>query len=174
MSPTRSRPSRSKSREGPRCRTDPDGFGLAVSETALVIIIVVVALSFDYTNGFHDSANAIATTVSPGALTPRIALAMAAVMNVVGALVSTKVAATVGSGIISAPSGRAGLVIVLAALLGAISWNLATWWFGLPSSSSHALIGGLVGAALASSDGVKWHGVLRKVVLPMVMSPVVG
>jgi PiT family inorganic phosphate transporter len=145
-----------------------------VSETALVVIIVLVALSFDYTNGFHDSANAIATTVSTRALTPRIALAMAAVMNVVGALISTKVAATVGSGIISAPSGRAGLVIVLAALLGAISWNLATWWFGLPSSSSHALIGGLVGAALAGSDGVKWHGVLRKVVLPMVISPVVG
>ena len=140
----------------------------------LVVVIVAVALTFDYTNGFHDSANAIATSVSTRALRPRIALAMAALMNVLGALISTKVAATVGGGIIETPQGRAGLVIVLAALLGAISWNLATWWFGLPSSSSHALIGGLVGAALASSGTVKWGGVLDKVVVPMVISPLLG
>jgi PiT family inorganic phosphate transporter len=99
---------------------------------------------------------------------------MAAVMNIVGALISTKVAATVGKGIITAPVGRHGLVVVLAALCGAIFWNLGTWYFGLPSSSSHALIGGLVGAALAGSESVKWHGVVSKVVVPMVVSPLIG
>jgi PiT family inorganic phosphate transporter len=145
-----------------------------VGSTALAVLIIVVALGFDYTNGFHDSGNAIATSISTRALTPRVALAMAAIMNVVGALISTKVAATVGGGIIDAPSGRSGLIIVLAALLGAISWNLLTWWFGLPSSSSHALIGGLVGAALAGSETVKWSGVIDKVVIPMVLSPLIG
>ena len=141
---------------------------------ALVITIVVVALGFDYTNGFHDAANAIATSVSTRALTPRVALAMAAVANIAGALISTEVAKTVGSGVIDPPSGTEGLTVVLAALIGAIAWNLLTWWFGLPSSSSHALIGGLVGAALAAAESVKWAGVWEKVVLPMVISPVVG
>ena len=141
---------------------------------ALVITIVAVALAFDYTNGFHDAANAIATSVSTRALTPRVALAMAAVANVAGALISTEVATTVGSGIIAPPRGTEGLTVVLAALIGAIAWNLLTWWFGLPSSSSHALIGGLVGAALAAAETVKWAGVWEKVVLPMVVSPVVG
>ncbi len=142
--------------------------------TALMVVIVVVALGFDYTNGFHDSANAIATSVSTKALTPRVAVGMAAVMNVVGALVSTEIAKTIGSGIIDPPSGRSGLVLVLAALLGAIVWNLGTWYFGLPSSSTHALIGGLVGAALAESDAVNWDGILDKVVIPMVVSPLIG
>ena len=145
-----------------------------MSITALAIVIVAVALAFDYTNGFHDAANAIATAVSTRAMTPRIALAMAAVMNVLGALVSTKVAATVGKGIIDPPTGRDGLLIVMAALLGAIFWNLGTWWFGLPSSSSHALIGGLIGAALAGSESVKWSNMLDKVVIPMVASPLTG
>ena len=145
-----------------------------MGSTSLVVVIVVVALFFDYTNGFHDAANAIATAVSTRALTPRIALAMAAVMNVVGALVSTAVAKTVGGGIIAAPTGRSGLAIVLAGLLGAIAWNLFTWYFGLPSSSSHALIGGLIGGALAASETVKWHGIVDKVVIPMVVSPLVG
>jgi PiT family inorganic phosphate transporter len=140
-----------------------------------VVVIVVVALGFDYTNGFHDSANAIATSISTKALTPRVALAMAAVFNVVGALISTKVAATVGKGIINQPtSGSHGLVVVLAALVGAIMWNLGTWYLGLPSSSSHALIGGLVGAAIAASESVKWSGVVDKVVVPMVVSPIIG
>jgi PiT family inorganic phosphate transporter len=142
-----------------------------------VVVIVIVALGFDFTNGFHDSANAIATSISTKALTPRVALAMAAVMNIVGALISTKVAATVGKGIISPPTqhgANAGLIVVLAALAGAIVWNLGTWYLGLPSSSSHALIGGLVGAALAASQTVKWHGVWEKVVIPMVVSPLVG
>ena len=142
--------------------------------TALAVVIVIVALGFDYTNGFHDAGNAIATAVSTRALTPRIALLLAAFMNVAGALISTKVAKTIGGGIIDAPSGRDGLVIVLAGLVGAISWNLLTWWFGLPSSSSHALIGGLVGAALAGSEGVKWAGLVHKVVVPMVVSPLIG
>jgi PiT family inorganic phosphate transporter len=145
-----------------------------VNVTTLTVVIVVVALFFDYTNGFHDAANAIATSVSTRALTPRVALAMAAVANVVGALISTKVAATVGSGIIDAPHGRDGLIVVLAGLAGAIVWNLGTWYFGLPSSSSHALIGGLVGAALVGADGVKWHGIADKVIVPMVSSPLAG
>ncbi|HET6258116.1 MAG TPA: inorganic phosphate transporter [Pseudonocardia sp.] len=140
----------------------------------MIVVVIVVALVFDYTNGFHDAANAIATSVATRALAPRTALAMAAVMNLVGAFLGTEVASTVGSGIIEAPQGSSGLLVVLAALVGAIAWNLITWWLGLPSSSSHALIGGLVGAALASSGGVQWGGVLEKVVIPMVVSPVVG
>jgi len=140
----------------------------------LVGAIVLVALSFDYTNGFHDSANAIATSVSTRALSPRMALLLASAMNVVGALISTKVAATIGTGIISPPTGHAGLLIILAALIGAIIWNLITWRFGLPSSSSHALVGGLVGAAVAADRTVHWSGVWHKVVLPMVLSPLVG
>src|SRR3954451_14941211 len=139
-----------------------------------LLVIVAVALAFDYTNGFHDAANAIAVAVSTKALTPRVALALAAVMNLVGALISTKVAKTVGEGIIDAPQGSQGLEIVFAALVGAITWNLITWYFGLPSSSSHALIGGLVGAALAAAHSVQWMGILDKVVIPMVVSPLVG
>src|SRR3954454_23209264 len=139
-----------------------------------LLVIVAVALAFDYTNGFHDAANAIAVAVSTKALTPRIALALAAVMNLVGALISTKVAKTVGEGIIDAPEGSIGLQIVFAALVGAIAWNLITWWYGLPSSSSHALIGGLVGAALAASETVQWMGIVDKVVIPMVLSPLIG
>ena len=145
-----------------------DGLFLAM------VVIVVVALAFDYTNGFHDAANAIAVAVSTKALTPRVALALAAVMNLVGALISTEVAKTVGAGIIDTPTGSDGLQIVFAALIGAITWNLITWYFGLPSSSSHALIGGLVGAALAAAHSVQWAGILEKVVIPMVLSPLVG
>jgi PiT family inorganic phosphate transporter len=139
-----------------------------------IVVVIVVALVFDYTNGFHDAANAIATSVATRALAPRTALIMAAVMNLIGAFLGTEVASTVGSGIVDPPQGMSGLVVVLAALVGAIAWNLVTWWFGLPSSSSHALIGGLVGAALASAGTVKWNGVLEKVVIPMVVSPIVG
>src|SRR5689334_24018140 len=111
-------------------------------ELAIVIAVVVVALAFDYTNGFHDAANAIATSVSTRALTPRIALILAAIMNFVGALLGQEVAMTVQK-IIDPGMSDKGLVIVLAGLMGAIIWNLITWYFGLPSSSSHALIGGL-------------------------------
>jgi inorganic phosphate transporter, PiT family len=141
---------------------------------ALVIGVVIVALIFDYTNGFHDAANAIATSVSTRALTPRAALFMAAAMNFIGAHLGTQVAQTVGKGIIDAPQGTHGLVVVCAGLIGAITWNMVTWYFGLPSSSSHALIGGLIGAALASASLVHWDGVVEKVVIPMILSPLVG
>jgi phosphate/sulfate permease len=143
-------------------------------ETLGLIVLIVVALGFDFTNGFHDAANAIATSVSTRALTPRIALGLAAVFNLLGSLVSTKVAGTVGKGIITVPQTHEGLTVVFAAVVGAIVWNLVTWYYGLPSSSSHALIGGLVGAALASSGSVKWHGIVSKVLIPMVVSPIVG
>jgi PiT family inorganic phosphate transporter len=142
-------------------------------ELAIVIAVVVVALAFDYTNGFHDAANAIATSVSTRALTPRVALLLAAVMNFLGALLGQEVAHTV-SEVIDPPSGTSGLVIVLAGLLGAIAWNLVTWYFGLPSSSSHALIGGLVGAALAAGTTVHWPTIIDKVLTPMVLSPIFG
>jgi inorganic phosphate transporter, PiT family len=143
-------------------------------ELAIVIALVVVALAFDYTNGFHDAANAIATSVSTRALTPRVALVMAAVMNFVGAFLGQKVAHTVSDVIVPGGSASHGLVIVMAGLMGAIAWNLITWYYGLPSSSSHALIGGLVGSAIASGSLVHWAVILQKVVIPMIVSPLVG
>ncbi|GGQ12996.1 PiT family inorganic phosphate transporter [Actinomadura coerulea] len=143
------------------------------AQTAVLILVVVVALVFDYTNGFHDAANAIATAVSTRALTPRVALGMAAAMNMIGALLGVGVAKTI-SEVITPPSGLHGLTVVAAGVLGAITWNLITWYFGLPSSSSHALIGGVVGAGLASLSDVNWSSVVDKVAVPMVVSPVVG
>jgi len=140
---------------------------------SLLIAVVVTAIIFDYINGFHDAANAIATSVSTRALTPRVALLMAAAGNFVGARFAGNVATTV-SGIIDVPPSNAGLGVVFAAVLGAIVWNLTTWYFGLPSSSSHALIGGLVGAALTAGYGVKWDQVVSKVIIPMVASPLIG
>lgn len=142
--------------------------------TVGLVILVAVALGFDFTNGFHDAANAVATSITTRALRPLVALAMAAALNVIGALVSTKVAATVGGGIITPPGGGAGLVVLFAALVGAIVWNLLTWRLGLPSSSTHALIGGLVGAAVGAVTTVKWSGLVDKVVIPMVVSPLAG
>lgn len=143
-------------------------------ELTALIVVVGIALIFNYTNGFHDSANAIATSVSTRALTPRVALALAAVMNLVGAFLGTGVAKTVGGGIIAPPKDLHGLTIVASALIGAVVWNLVTWYFGLPSSSTHGLVGGLIGAALAASGRVLWAGVLNKVVLWMVLSPIIG
>src|SRR5207248_639 len=120
-----------------------------VSGDVLLVVVVVVALGFDFTNGFHDTANAIATSVGTRALTPRTAVLVAAVANLAGAFVTTAVAKNVAKGLIDA--NLATQQTLLAALFGAIAWNLLTWWFGLPSSSSHALIGGLVGAALVQS-----------------------
>jgi len=142
-------------------------------ELALVVAVIVIALGFDYTNGFHDAANAIATSVSTRALTPRIALLLAAVMNFAGAFLGQEVATTV-SDVITPPDGSHGLVVVASGLVGAITWNLTTWYYGLPSSSSHALIGGLVGAALASGSVVAWSAIEQKVLIPMVVSPLVG
>jgi PiT family inorganic phosphate transporter len=145
-------------------------------ELALVIVVVVFALGFDYTNGFHDAANAIATSVSTRALTPRVALAMAAFFNLLGALLGTNVATTIAEDIISITdvSAQEGLVIVLSALVGAITWNLITWRLGLPSSSTHAIIGALTGVGIAASVTVHWNAIWDKVVLPMVFSPVIG
>jgi inorganic phosphate transporter, PiT family len=140
----------------------------------LLVLVVVVALSFDFTNGFHDTANAVATSVSTRALTPRLAVLIAALANLAGAFVTTAVASTVGKGIID--TGLATDKTVLAALFGAITWNLITWWLGLPSSSSHALIGGLIGAALvqSGSEGVEWHSIVHSVVLPGIFAPIIA
>lgn len=145
-------------------------------ELALVVVVVALALGFDYTNGFHDAANAIATSVSTRALTPRAALLMAAVMNFTGALLGTEVAETIATSIVdlSDASSHQALVVVLCALVGAIVWNLITWWFGLPSSSTHALIGGLVGAGLAGGLVIYGSAIVDKVVLPMIFSPLIG
>jgi PiT family inorganic phosphate transporter len=142
----------------------------------LLVVIVAVALAFDFTNGFHDTANAVATSVSTRALSPRIAVLIAAVMNFLGAFSSTAVAKTVGDGLINTDPGRVTPHLILAALIGAITWNLFTWYLGLPSSSSHALVGGLVGAALAAGgpDPVQWDGIWNKVVWPGLASPVIG
>jgi PiT family inorganic phosphate transporter len=140
----------------------------------LLVVVIVVALGFDFTNGFHDTANAVATSVSTRALTPRMAVIVAAAANLAGAFVTTAVAKTVGKDVVD--SGLINTRTVLAALLGAIAWNLLTWWFGLPSSSSHALIGGLVGAALvqSGSEGVLWHGLAHKVIIPALVAPLIA
>ncbi|ADL49235.1 inorganic phosphate transporter [Micromonospora aurantiaca] len=144
-------------------------------ELIAVLAVIAVAMAFDYTNGFHDAANAIATSISTRALTPRIALALAAVGNFVGAHFGAGVAKTVGDGLVTLPTGVESLGVVFAGVLGAIIWNLITWYFGLPSSSSHALFGGLVGATLFAADGiVQWGTIIEKVLIPMVLSPVVG
>jgi PiT family inorganic phosphate transporter len=156
---------------GRRPRGDP---GQEPIETFLLVLVVAVALGFDFTNGFHDTANAVATSVSTRALSPRWAVLVAAVANLAGAFATTAVAKTVGKGIID--TGLATEKTVLAALIGAIAWNLLTWWFGLPSSSSHALIGGLVGAALVQSGsaGVQWHGLAHNVLIPAVFAPLIA
>jgi len=140
----------------------------------LLVVAVLVALGFDFTNGFHDTANAVATSGSTRALSPRLAVLIAAIANLAGAFVTTAVAKTVGKGIID--TGLANEKTVLAALIGAIVWNLITWRAGLPSSSSHALIGGLVGAAIAQSglEGVQWHGLVHSVAIPAIAEPAIA
>ena len=143
----------------------------------LFVIVVLAALGFTYINGFHDTANAIATVVSTKVLTPRAAVAWASLWNLVGALAGTAVAKTIGTGLVD--TNAVTMSVLLCALLAAIAWGLLTWWFGLPSSSSHALIGGLCGATLAGAGGnwavLRWStGLWPKVVLPMLLSPVAG
>ncbi|MEP6937978.1 MAG: inorganic phosphate transporter [Chthoniobacterales bacterium] len=143
----------------------------------LFILVVLAAIFFEYSNGFHDAANAIATVVSTKVLTPRQAIAMAAVFNLVGALMGGAVASTVGKGLVD--TNVVTMAAVLSALIAAIFWNLLTWWLGIPSSSSHALIGGLCGAVMATAHGnwsvLKWDaGLWPKVVLPMLSSPLAG
>src|SRR5947209_13320859 len=155
-----------------------------------LLVVIVVVLIFDYVNGFHDAANAIATVVSTRVLAPRVAVLCAATLDLIGALSGEAVAKTVGAGLIY--TAYVTSLTILAAMLGGIFWNLFTWWFGLPTSSSHALIGGLCGAALASAAGnwsvikwsltkvdphtgaAAWDGLLPKVVLPMIASPIAG
>jgi inorganic phosphate transporter, PiT family len=146
----------------------PEGF------TPVLIAVLILAVAFDYINGFHDTANAIATSVSTRALKPGWAIAMSATANFTGALVGTEVAKTVGSGLID--TNVESQTVIAAALVGAIAWNLLTWRLGIPSSSSHALIGGLLGAALVSAGIGSWQmdGVLGKVLLPLVASPLIG
>ncbi|MEV0249302.1 inorganic phosphate transporter [Nocardia sp. NPDC050712] len=152
------------------------------AELLVLVIVIVTALAFDFTNGFHDTANAMATSIATGALRPRVAVAVSAVLNLIGAFLSVAVAATVAKGIVQldAVHGQDLLRIVFAGLVGGILWNLLTWLFGLPSSSSHALFGGLIGATIASLGwgGVIWsgasQGVLTKIVLPAVLAPIVA
>src|ERR671928_645780 len=140
----------------------------------ILVIVVGTALAFDFTNGFHDTANVVATSISTRAMPPRIAVAYAAIFNFVGAFLSLKVAATVGKDIVDSDS--ISMTIVFAGLIGAIAWNLATWYFGLPSSSSHALIGGVVGATFAAAgpDAVFGSGLVEKVVVPALVAPLLA
>ena len=142
----------------------------------LLVLIVLVALVFDFTNGAHDSANAIATVVSTKVLSPRTAVVMAAVLNLGGALLGDEVAATLGKGVVNPEVVAGSQVLVLAALVGAIGWNLITWYAGIPSSSSHALIGGLIGAAVAHAGFNSLNGpsIGEKILLPLVLSPLAG
>jgi PiT family inorganic phosphate transporter len=141
--------------------------------SALLVAVVVLAAVFAWTNGVHDAANAVATAFSTGALTPRFGLALAAVLNLLGALLGVEVALTI-VGIVALPPGAGGVGVVAAALAAAIAWNVLTWWLGLPSSSSQALIAGLVGAGLAAGDAVDGPAVLTQIVVPTLVSPVVG
>ena len=166
------------------------------SDTLLLVLVVVTALGFDFTNGFHDTANAMATSIATGALKPKLAVALSAVLNLVGAFLSVQVALTVTNAVVhiqtssgapdpslTANNGVALLVIILAGLIGGITWNMLTWLLGLPSSSSHALFGGLIGATVAglgwsavnwTGNGTKLDGVVGKVVLPAVLSPILA
>ena len=144
----------------------------------ILVIVIVTAAGFDFTNGFHDTANAVATSIATGALKPRVAVGMSAILNLVGAFLSISVAATIAKGIINpAPiKGNTGMLIVLAALVGAILWNLVTWYFTLPSSSSHALIGGVIGATIAAAGtkAVSFHALVQTVLAPAVLSPFIA
>ncbi len=145
-----------------------------MSGNVILVIVVVTALAFDFTNGFHDTANVVATSISTRAIGPRRAVAIASVLNFVGAFISLKVAETVGQGFVD--THAVTTTVVYAGLLGAIAWNLMTWYVGLPSSSSHALIGGLVGSVIAASgwSAVNGNGILTKLVMPAVVSPLVA
>ncbi|WP_327071044.1 inorganic phosphate transporter [Kitasatospora sp. NBC_01250] len=141
---------------------------------AVLALVVVTALGFDFTNGFHDTGNAMATSIVTGALPPRIAVAISAVLNLVGAFLSTAVAATIANGLVD--THDVTLTVVFAGLTGSILWNLATWFLGIPSSSSHALIGGVIGATMAAAGGsaVKWQGLVSKVIVPAALSPFIA
>src|SRR5579862_9985354 len=145
-----------------------------VGNDAILILVIITALCFDFTNGFHDTGNAMATSIATGALKPRAAVAVSAVLNLLGAFLSLAVAATIASGLVA--TADVTLTVVAAGLAGGIIWNLLTWLFGIPSSSSHALIGGVIGSTIAAAGGsaVLWHGLVSKVVIPAVLSPVIA
>jgi PiT family inorganic phosphate transporter len=145
-----------------------------VGNTAILVLVVITALAFDFTNGFHDTGNAMATSIATGALPPRVAVALSGVLNLVGAFLSLAVAATIASGLVD--TKLVTLTVVAAGLAGGIIWNLVTWLFGIPSSSSHALIGGVIGSTIAAAGGhaVLWHGLTSKVVIPAVLSPIIA
>lgn len=155
---------------------------LVTTELIILVIVVLTALAFDFTNGFHDTGNAMATSIATGALKPKTAVALSASLNLVGAFLSVEVARSVGNGIVNldridvTSNGPALMLIVFTGLVGGILWNVLTWLLGLPSSSSHALFGGLIGSALVAIgfDGVQWMGVLSKIIVPAVLSPVIA
>src|SRR5580698_5476523 len=140
----------------------------------VLALVIITGLSFDFTNGFHDTANAMATSIATKALKPKIAVGLSAILNLIGAFLSLSVAATIASGLVD--TGLVTLTVVFAGLAGGITWNLVTWLFGIPSSSSHALIGGVIGATMAAAGGhaIKWHGLTSKVILPAVLSPIIA
>ena len=142
--------------------------------SVIVLVVIVTALAFDFTNGFHDTANAVATSIATGALKPRTAVLIAGILNLVGAFLSVQVAKTISSGLVD--DAKITPTVIFAGLVGAIVWNLLTWLVGLPSSSSHALIGGLIGATVvaAGTDAVKFAGLIGKVLLPAVLSPIIA
>ena len=145
-----------------------------MSNDTVLVLVVITALAFDFTNGFHDTGNAMATSIATGALGPRTAVAISGLLNFVGAFLSLAVAATIASGLVN--TGAVTLTVVAAGLAGGIIWNLVTWLFGIPSSSSHALIGGVIGSTMAAAGGsaVLWKGLISKVVIPAVLSPVIA
>src|SRR4029077_12997457 len=157
------------------------------AEMIILVLLIVTALAFDFTNGFHDTGNAMATSIATGALKPKVAVILAGVLNLVGAFLSVEVAVTVTTSVLKIQDSKTGslasgidastgLTIIFAGLIGGILWNLLTWLFGIPSSSSHALFGGLIGAGLAAlgSSGVNWAGVTQKVLVPAVAAPVIA
>ncbi len=145
-----------------------------MGNTAILVLVVITALGFDFTNGFHDTANAMATSIATKALSPRVAVALSGVLNLAGAFLSLAVAATIASGLVE--TNLVTLTVVAAGLAGGIIWNLLTWLLGIPSSSSHALIGGVIGSTIAAAGGhaVKWHGLVSKVVIPAALSPIIA
>ena len=149
-------------------------YDLSVHNALLLLIVIVVALAFDFTNGFHDTANAVAPTIATGALKPRTAVALSSVLNLVGAFLSLKVAATIASALVA--QNLVTLPVIFAGLIGAICWNVTTWYFAIPSSSSHALIGGVIGAMLVLAGGhsVLWSGLFSKVIIPAGLAPLIA
>ncbi len=145
-----------------------------MNKEILIVLVVVVALVFDFTNGFHDTGNAMATSIATQALSPRIAVAIASVMNLIGAFLSLAVAATIANGLVD--TNVVTPTVVFAGLVGGILWNLITWYFGIPSSSSHAIIGGVIGATIAAAGGqaVQWHDLTAKVIIPAGLSPIIA